>query len=595
VKNKIVWLLASGLITIAFILSSCAPAAPAPATPAPAPTPTPKPAPTPTPAQTPAPALEKPKYGGALVFVRSEPTLGFDDAYQSRARCYSVILTNQPLIIGNWAKGLAGTGETDWYFGSDQLYLMAGAIAESWELPDPNTMIFHIRKGVRWHDKSPVNGRELTAGDVVFSIERVMKIPVAYSYRVRPWVKSITAPDKWTAVIKGQESEEAPTVSAFQTLAMNTAIWPRELIEKYGDARDWRVSCGTGPFMLADDVAHSSTTLKRNPSYWMKDPIYPENQLPYLDSVKILIIPDASTRIAALRTGKVDQQEALPKEDRDSLVKTCPELKEARILGHPSAMMYMRTDKPGLPFKDIRVRRALAMAIDKQAILKELYQGQGELLVWPLPPVPQFKDAYTPVDKLPPETRELFEYHPDKAKQLLAEAGYPHGFKTEIVCIQGYVDVLSIVAAYWAKIGVELKLDVREYAVWNSIRSARSHKEMFSSGMTHGYNYNFLNLGPTALHNWMMINDPYINERKAALLSWENMGNRAKQAQLAKEITLRDLSQAWWIQPPTPYVYTMWWPWVKGYHGEYSLGFYNQGLWSAYVWVDQELKESMRR
>jgi peptide/nickel transport system substrate-binding protein len=102
--------------------------------------------------------------------------------------------------------------------------------------------------------------------------------------------------------------------------------YPPETVAKYGDMKDWQNAVGTGPFMLTDYVSGSSITFARNPDYWMKDPLHPQNQLPYVDGVKLLIIPDTSTALSALRTGKLDVMEAVVWDDTVSLKKTSPDL-----------------------------------------------------------------------------------------------------------------------------------------------------------------------------------------------------------------------------------------------------------------------------
>ncbi len=366
---------------------------------------------------------------------------------------------------------------------------------------------------------------------------------------------------------------------------------PPEMIQKYGNMNDWRNSCGTGPFILVDYVTDSSCTLVKNPSYWGKDPIHLENQLPYLDSTKILIIPDLSTRLAAMRTAKIDWIDNVVWEDADQLKKTSPQLKYLRYLAGSAAAIHMRVDKPELPFYDIRVRRALNMAVDKKAIAETYYGGNAELLVYPVGPIPEFMDMYTPVEKLPESTRELFEYHPDKAKQLLAEAGYPNGFKTEVVCYQTQVDLFSIVRDYWAKIGVELKLDLKDYAAWHSILATRSYKYMHSYGVNGFQPFVQTTTTPGNVYNASIVNDPRINEAKKAID--EAFFDEAKRRQVVREIAPYILAQAFEVQLPGVYIHTFWQPWVKGYNGEYNLGYAHYNDIAKYLWVDQDLKEKM--
>jgi len=593
-KSKILWLVLGCITATVLVLLSCAPAAPVPT-----PTPTPTPTPAPAPKETAPPrekkemvrdslgrSVEKPKYGGLFTHVLGTDTRSFDEAFSSPWLVPNLHMTNEELSEGDWAKGPSGSGEISFSsYGFPGLPLSRACLAESWEVPDPRTIVFHIRKGVRFHDKPPTAGREMTADDVLFSIKRVFELRTAYIGMAETHPESVTAPDKYTVVVKG------PAGEMIEPILDGIRIVPRDMVEKYGNMRDWRNSCGTGPFILVDYVSGSSISYVRNPNYWGKDPLHPGNTLPYVDRVKSLIITDASTRLAALRTAKVERLSGISWEDKTSLDRTTPALKWTRELGTAPYMIYMRQDKPELPFYDIRVRRALAIAIDCKKIANEFYGGHAEILSYPIVPLAEFMYAYTPLDKLPESVRELWEYHPDKAKQLLAEAGYPKGFKTEIVCYAPQVDILSIIKSYWAAIGIELKLDVKEYGVYDSIQSLRTHKEML-------YRYGGL-ANPARIHyaraggpqNASIIVDEYIEESVKYLGA--NYFDEAKKRQRIKEVTLYSLEKCWLIQPPHPYNYVAWWPWVKGYSGETNVGYWNSCNFPKWLWVDQELKEEM--
>ena len=246
--------------------------------------------------------VEKPRYGGTLRMLVSSDPVDLDQNIGLEHSTWSMGLTNEELFEGDWARGPAGTGEARWVITT--LYtppnLMVGVLAEKiWEVPDANTLVFHIRKGVKFavnpqsEASRLVNGRELNADDVVFSFTRTWTNPrsyVATTYPYAEYIESITAPDKWTVVIRAKPGKIGPV---FLTATVNVRIVPREVVEKYGDLRGWRNSVGSGPFMLMDYVTGAALTFARNPNYWRKDPVHPENRLPYLDSVKMMIIPDA--------------------------------------------------------------------------------------------------------------------------------------------------------------------------------------------------------------------------------------------------------------------------------------------------------------
>jgi len=243
---------------------------------------------------------------------------------------------------------------------------------------------------------------------------------------------------------------------------------------------------GTGPFMLTDYVNGASATLARNPNYWMTDPVGPGKgqQLPYVDTVKILTITDASTRLAALRTARGDFLTGVMRDDARSLKQTNPQLMSVRYLPDAPYVIGMRQDKADLPFKNIKVRQALMMATDFNSLKNDLYGGEAEILIWPIEPLKGFEQAYYPLDKLPADVQALYQYNPDQAKKLLSDAGYPNGFKTSVVSrtVTDDVDYLSAIKSMWSKVGVDLTLDTKDTGVWNSI--GRNYDQMRLQNIT---------------------------------------------------------------------------------------------------------------
>ncbi len=542
---------------------------------------------------------EKPEYGGVLNLYQATDPQGFDDALGPHYATNTLKLTNEEVWEGDWTKGRAGgygSGEVGWLTGGsvNRLEQKAGALAESWEITGKDTITFHIRKGVHWHDKPPTNGRELTADDVVFSLNRQYTSPGAYMKRTYPKAcetAEISAPDDYTVVVKCQPEYFGDIVTMFDY--MN--IFPRDAIEEFGDLNTWENSIGTGPFMLTDYVSGNLMTFVRNPNYWRTNPIGPGegDQLPYVDGVKLFVMPDESSRIAAFRTGKLD-------------ILTCDwelaqEFLEMPELQHFSyhedggqAVIYMRTDKEDSPLSDKRVRQALYLAIDNQKILDEYYGGEGVLLKWPLMPIDEYAGAYVPLEELPESVQELFGYNPEKAKQLLADAGYPDGFKVSIVCwnYRPYIDPLNMVAAMWADVGVELEIDAKEYGPFTSVLVRRAFDDMlygFYSGC--GTYFKAINYTGPGMYNGSYVDDPVLNKARDEMAA--AFPDEAKADQIHRELMPYLLEQAYIIQLPAGNQYRFWWPWVKNYSGELSVGYYNLQNANKYLWVDQELKDAM--
>ncbi|MBI4180757.1 MAG: hypothetical protein HY528_02395 [Chloroflexi bacterium] len=208
--------------------------------------------------------------------------------------------------------------------------------------------------------------------------------------------------------------------------------------------------------------------------------------------------------------------------------------------------------------------------------------------------MPMWESVYTPLEQLPAESRELFEYHPDKAKQLLTEAGYPNGFKTNVIIDNTNpvrIDMVMMLKSQWAKIGVDLEIKVLDYGVYSSIILKKTQEEMVSYGRVTGNPHNGMTVLKGNQWNLSEVDDPGITkiyDQMAAAYF-----DTPKRRSIMKEANLYILDKAWYITPPAPFTYIFWQPWLKNYHGETSVGLYNSGNFIKYVWVDQELKKSM--
>ena len=272
----------------------------------------------------------------------------------------------------------------------------------------------------------------MVATDVEFSAQRATGTGSGFtevskacgSYNTVPW-KSFTATDKYTLQMELKE----PNLSALPVFLTESyeCSWvnPPEVIKKHGDLNDWKTWVGTGPWMIEEHVKDSHVNFNKNPDYWAHDEKYPENKLPYADSLVIRIIPDPATQIAALRTGKVDHHwTGMSLSQAQDLKKTNPEIIVQALPGWAESAA-LRLDFE--PFKDIRVRKAMQMAIDLKAINDNIYGGLGDPT-----PAGQLGKAVVgyryPYEEWPQWLRDEYAYNPEKAKQLLVEAGYPDGF-----------------------------------------------------------------------------------------------------------------------------------------------------------------------
>ena len=600
-KKRIVWILVSCLMVLSLVIASCAPkAAEEKAAEEKAAVVTEKVEEEKAVEEKVAPAAPTgPQYGGVLYIVTGADSMGFDEVYTVAANTLTMKLTHQELFMGDWARGPAGTGEFDWtQRGIRKFDTYTGCLAESWEIPELGTMIVHIRDGVRYAlnpnnaASRLLNGRELTADDVAYSLNTYISNPRAALHFGDTRFGTYTALDKWTFKLTLPKTafDDVGIVGDF------ASITPPELEKAYGYPLKWQNSIGTGPFMLTDFVPSSTSTFVRNPNYWEKDPVGEGmgNQLPYLNGVKLVYIPDVSSQLAAIRTAKVDIMHGVSWEDAATLRQTSPQLLYKKFYAGSIGAIAMRTDKLDLPYSKKDVRRALMMATDFETIKNDYFGGDAQINSFPICDVKEYHDAYLPLEEAPASVQELYVYNPDKAKTLLANAGYPNGFKATILCEARTADYLSIIKDQWAKVNVQLTIQTKEAGAWISIFWGRAYDELIyaAPGPVANIYICFWYAGHLLGGNMSYIDDPICWKAKDDMMKVSITDPPAADA-LNKELMKYVLDQAWEIPSPAPPAYHFWWPWVKNYHGESSMGFDNGYTYSKYIWLDQDLKKAM--
>lgn len=311
-------------------------------------------------------------------------------------------------------------------------------LAAGWEpSADGLKWTFTLRPGVKFH-----NGRELTSEDVKYSFERLLD-PETASPRAKDFavVKAITAPDPKTVLFELTR----PQASFLSNLAYGwAAIVPREAVATLRDK-----PVGSGPFMVVEWVKDSHVTLKRFDSYFVEG-------VPYLDGAEFRVITDPAARLAALRAGEVDVIPELPAQEITA-VREDPNL---RIIEVPfNGIQYIAINNETAPFDNVKVRQALNYAVDKKAVIETAQFGIGVPIGSHMPPV---TDYYV-------DLAGRYPYDPEKARQLLAEVGYPDGFETTMILPQPYdfhIRNGQVVADQLARVGIKCKLETMEWGTW---------------------------------------------------------------------------------------------------------------------------------
>ena len=463
-----------------------------------------------------------------------------------------------------------------------------GELAESWEWEDPLTMVVRLRPNARFTGKPGImEARPVEAQDVVWSYQRSWaspkKSPGYYDH-----IERVEARDARTVVFRFKEYNAEWDLRF--GYGYYSSILPREL-EAF-DTRDWQNLAGSGPFRLTRYVQGSSSTYERNPDYWDRERMGDETHaIPFVDRVIYRTIKDQATQQTALRTGKIDILEVVPWLAVDYLKKTTPELQWSRYLSSVGQFLALRVDRK--PFDDVRVRRAINLAIDKQEIVDHFYGGNAALFAYPMHP--DFTGYFEPLEAMPPSVRELFTYDPVKAKKLLAEAGYPDGFRFTVQMSASdpdHIDMLPLIAGYLAKVGVEVEIKPLEYAAFLSAMTTKTHAAgyLMRSGIVNPTTTLRKSFASGQTWNPSMWADPEFDRRIEDALRTRDEGER--QAKL-KALNREMLDAAPYVWLPTPYNFVAWWPWVKNYGGELRAGAVRPAPIYARMWIDHELKKKL--
>jgi peptide/nickel transport system substrate-binding protein len=458
---------------------------------------------------------------------------------------------------------------------------LEGDLAESWTQPNDTTYIFKLRRGVRWHNKPPVNGRELTAEDVKYTLERFMTVKGNSNAYMLKSVDKVEAVDKYTVKITTKE----PFAWLLDMLAspMAVAIVAKEAVEKFGDLKKPEAVIGTGPWMLDSYRPNQGYTLVRNPTYFLPGQ-------PYIDRVEATVDEDTASRIAAFLSGKYDLGSENPGvinrtdwvQIKDKLKSTRPNLKTAEFPANVMSHISMRTDQK--PFSDVRVRQAMSLAIDRQGILDATAEGVGVFN----PAVPAaLKDWSIPMTQLG-EGAKYFKYDPAEAKRLLAAAGYPQGFQGTM-CFTTYgstilVDAVQIVLKNLKDVGIDAKLDQKEYGAY----IASCFNGNFPS-MTYGPqtpfldpdNFLYAQYYPGEPKNQSHINDPVVADMLVRQLRTFDV---AKRREIIYEIQRYLAKQQYYVQTPSQVYVAVWEGALKNYGP--NLGYDYGGRLMA-AWLDR--------
>ena len=418
-------------------------------------------------------------------------------------------------------------------------------LATAWEIPNPTTYVFRLRKGVKFH-----NGREMTAEDVKYSIDRVRDkqtgSPVRDTYQS---VEAVEVVDRST--VRLRLSKPDGSLLSLMTGRASFVV-PREEVEKHGNLQ--KVAVGTGPFKLAEHVPGDFARFVRNEHYY-------EPGLPYLDGFTIKVIKDESSRLAALRKGTVEltwikavEIEELARRERGLAFSETPEARHLYI--------WLNTKEP--PFNNVKLRQAVAASLNRQEIIDTVLMGRGKLTT-AIPP------ATVPYVLSQAETAALPFYKQDYelVKRLLREGGQPNGFEFTFKTSPhspDYVPAAQVIQRQLAKAGITMKIEQMEWgALLKNYRERANFQALAFARIWYpdpeGYTWD-------TLHSKGSVNAAHYANPEADRLLEAQSATTDMQRRIA---IWQDLQRIWAQDVPIiwPYAmrtrYNVWQPSLKGF------------------------------
>jgi peptide/nickel transport system substrate-binding protein len=322
-------------------------------------------------------------------------------------------------------------------------------MADKFEQPDHQTYIWTLKPGIKFHNVDPVNGREVTADDVVYSMKRRLEDPTSQNDKqfLRDFTAGMEATDPLTFKLTTKQPYR-PTIDELGNPSY--PIVPHEAVERFGSLADHPIGCGA--YILTEFVRAERVRMQRNPDYFMPG-------RPYLETIEWQFILDSSTCLQAFETGQHDYTavslDKLKVErlqtDSNNVILDAPNFWRHTLL--------LRVDQD--PFKDPRTWEAIDLAVDRQDLIDKMAFGEGKFTG----PVPISLTQYTlPEDEL----RDFYRVDIQKAKQLLSAAGFDNGLTFECP-VENVVDMQkfsTVVKDQLAKVNITMNLVPRELGVF---------------------------------------------------------------------------------------------------------------------------------
>ncbi len=452
-------------------------------------------------------------------------------------------------------------------------------LAERWEVSaDAKTFTFHLRRGAKFQNLSPVNGREVTSADAKFSAEyrlrtgefKDKKLPKAEMDYILQGHDRVDTPDRYTAVFHFKE----PFVPFINYAASDgNPILAREIYDQEGHFQERLV--GAGPYILDVGASQKGTRWiwKKNLDYW--DP-----GKPYLDGIRWLVINEESTANAAFQTKQLDMLiERLDYHPAQEVLKAAPQATYYKFLQpNSSHIPFSQVEARNSPLRDIRLRKAVSFAIDRDEMNKAFFGGEGE---WGLPGT--MHGLFTPA-----EVRQLYRYDVEEARRLVREAGYRNGVTVELIIhteeTRTNISTMELLQAQLKKADINLELKFYDKTDQRAKRRQGAFDldhipAGFSSLHDDLDSLQFGRFHSGSQQNYNKVNDPELDR---LLVATRRELNPEKRRELQRAVVQQVVEKAWGVDLLHAPKWRFWHPYVKNFKPNFG----SQADYSM-VWLER--------
>jgi peptide/nickel transport system substrate-binding protein len=528
----------------------------------------------------------EPQYGGSVTLYYPKFYNYFDPAMSEE---YQYSFWYETLWVIDWSLNDSKTYSFD--AGTVPVDYLAGQLAKDYKFDQSaGTLTVNLRDDVKFQDGEPYNGRALVADDVVWSYSRLLGLNGATQIKVdsTDWttqlsmLQNVTAKDDHTVVFTFKP-DQSNTVALTQFMNAKVNIAGHEWDSC---PQTWEYAKGTGPYVLSKFVTDNSMTLTKNQNYYDYDERYPQNKLPYIDTVNLVYIADSSNILAQSMSGQLDWfgengKSVLTNDQLDQLKAKNTGTLYKYMSSSPSAIALKVSQKP---FDDIRVRQAMQYAIDLTAMNK--YMGVDGDVVVPGLWMPSL--SWSTTSSWSDDLKSQFTYNVDRAKQLLSDAGYANGFTFSVeLDPTANLELYQMAADYLKQVGIIMNVTVASEmmeAVQHSQDYTNANQSAGFGGGFSSYNLAYMMTGDGPMPNAYGHNDTDYLAKLHAVAKATSADDQKKAAQ---EVDQEFPAKHWAIlidgmQPTYDYMSSR----IGGYTGEKV--YYSDNMrtiWSR-LWVN---------